>query len=173
MKVKILSFVVFLFVCALASSCRTNATLTNYTVELRHPGKVALSQSETEMLYSNLIDMVRSSNFNSSQPRTQGWPEYQAAGAQGDYNWVVSSNYLAATLKDEQAIQTVGGTVQVKEIVLGLLDNGHGRNELFTKDAKGQIMSHGKYSGALWVQLCQETEKIAGQNSYGTDVKNY
>ena len=133
---------------------------------------MALSQSETEMLYTNLIDMVRSSNFNSSQPRTQDWPEYQAAGAQSDYNWVVSSNYLAATLKDEQAIQTVGGTVNVKEIVLGL-DNGHGRNQLFTKDAKGQIMSHGKYNGPLWVQLCQEAEKIADQNSYGTDVKNY
>lgn len=160
MKAKILSLIVFLFVCALASSCRMNISPSNYTIELRHPNKIALTQSETEMLYSNLIDMVRSSNFNSSQPRTQAWPEYQAAGVQSDYTWVVSSNYLVVTLKDEQAIQTVGGTIKVKEIVLGL-DNGHGRNGLFTKDGKGQIISHGKYSGPLWVELCQEAEKIA------------
>jgi hypothetical protein len=162
MKAKILLLAAFLFVCAAAISCRVNATATNYTIVLRHPANVTLTQPETEMLYSNLINMVKSSNFNSSQPKTQIWPEYQAAGVQNDYKWAVSSNYLAVTLKDEQAIQTVGGTVNVKEIVLGLhLDDGHGRNELFTKDEKGQIISHGKYSGPLWVELCQEAEKIA------------
>ena len=160
MKTKILSWIALLFVFAAANPGYANASVADYTLTLRYGGNVSLTQAEAHQLYSNVIALLKTSNFNSSQPKTESWVEYQPPGVQNDYKWTTSGNYLTVSLKEEQTIKTVGGKVNVKEIIVGL-NNGRGRNELFTIDGQGHMISHGKYSCPLWIKLSHAANKIA------------
>jgi hypothetical protein len=133
----------------------------DYTVSLGSGDEVALVQPEAQVIYSNIIALLKTSNFNSSERETQKWPGYRVSGVEKDYRWTASGKYLVVSFKRAQRMETIGGVVNVREIVVGL-DNGRGRNQLFTIDDNGRVISHGKYSGPLWVKL-REAVQIDSQ----------
>jgi hypothetical protein len=78
---------------------------------------------------------------------------------QEDYRVAVSGKYLLISLKEAHNINTLDRVVRVREVVIGLNEQ-FGRNELFTIDDQGRIVSHAKYSGIL-VKLLQVVKKLA------------
>jgi hypothetical protein len=79
---------------------------------------------------------------------------------QEDYRVAVSGKYLLISLKEAHNINTLDRVVRVREVVIGLNEQ-FGRNELFTIDDEGRIVSHAKYSGPILVKLLQVVKKLA------------
>jgi hypothetical protein len=134
-----------------------------YTVKLRYEKEIRLSESTTQMLYSNAMQLVKTSNFNSRQSKTQSWAEYTATSIHEEYRRAVSGKYLLLTLKEPQVINTVGGEISVQEIVIGLNRPDYA-SSLFTVDGEGRVVGHGKYSGPLCVEITEQVKKIVANN---------
>ncbi len=167
MKIKALFWVV-LFLTAAAISAFADAgrsmAIADYTMELQFGKEVELDQPETQMLCSTALEVLETANFNSSDSQTQAWPEYQVLGVQKDYRWTVSKKYLVVSFKEARKIETLDGVVNVREIVIGLNLNDNGRNQLFTIDDNGRVISHAKYGGTTWINLLKAAKKVAGDS---------
>jgi hypothetical protein len=112
----------------------------DYVVKLHYGSEIALTQPVAQSLYSNAVELVESSSFNSSNP-TSRVEHMDIPDVQEDYRLEVSGKYLLISFKKPHNIKTFGGEVRVREIVIGL--NEHfGRNELFTIDNEGRVFSH-------------------------------
>lgn len=123
--------------------------------------QLQLAPAESLTLYQQTMDILKSSNFNSRQaggPLTNDIPldqdRYRATIQQG--------KYLLVTFRDPVTVQTVGGAVTVREIVIGLNRTDYA-GDLFTIDDENRLVTHGKYSGALCVQLMETVHKFAGE----------
>jgi hypothetical protein len=168
-KIKIPLSIIISLVSAATSSVFADdgqpaVSATDYSVRLQYGDEFALTRPESSLLYSNVVECLRISNFNSSNPKTQAWPEFQVSGVQADYHWVVSRKYILVTFKEARTIGTLGGSVKVRKIVIGLNLNS-GRNQVFTIDDKGRVISYAKYGGAEWLDLLKIAKKIAGGNA--------
>jgi hypothetical protein len=145
--------------CAFGDTNQPVALGSNCLAKLFYGNEVVLNQPAIQTLSSNVVDLLESSNFNSSNPasRPQGM---DASGVHEDYQAAISGKYLLISFKEPQKVKTVGGEVSVKKIVIGLNEN-FGRNELFTIDDKGLVVSHAKYDGSIFLKLLQSVKKIA------------
>src|SRR5215831_15662641 len=83
----------------------------DYTVSLGPGDEVALVQPEAQVIYSNIIALLETSNFNSSEREIQKWPEYRVSGVEKDYRWTASGKYLVVSFKRAQSMETIGGVV--------------------------------------------------------------
>jgi hypothetical protein len=131
----------------------------DYLVKLHYGNEIVLNQPAVQTLYSNAVELLKSSNFNSSNPASR--PQHMnISDIHEDYQDAISGKYLLVSFKEPQNKKTIGGEVSVGKIVVGLNEN-FGRNELFTIDDKGLVVSHAKYDGAIQLKLLQSVKKIA------------
>lgn len=98
------------------------------------------------------IRYLESSNFNTvthPQILKQNVPAIQER-----YRRILAGDYLLISYPEPVVVQTVGGEVPTYEIVIGLgrADYAEG---LITIDPQGRVVSHGKYSGIVGIELRQ------------------
>ena len=127
------------------------------TIELRYPGERHLAEHEQTALRSATLRLLASSNFNSVRHRRvlHATPRQIHAA----YRKAVTGRYLVLSFEVPQRIKTVGGDIDVLEVVAGLNRPDYA-DSLFTIDAKGRVVLHGKYSGALCIELLNEVLKV-------------
>ena len=102
------------------------------------------------------VELVKSSNFNTvahASVLKQSVPALQAR-----YRRVVAGDCLVVTYPSPVKIRTVGGEVTVFEIVVSL-EREDRTSELFTIDAQGRVVGHGKYSGGIAIDLRRAVSK--------------
>ena len=146
---------------ALGNTNQPAASDSDYVMKLHYGNEIVLPHSAVQTLYSNAVELLKSSNFNSGNPAAR--PQHMdISDVQEDYRLEVSGKYLLISFTEPHNIKTVGGEVSVREIVVGLNEN-FGRNELFTIDDEGRVVSHAKYSGAILVKLVEGVKEIANQ----------
>jgi hypothetical protein len=136
------------------------AYATNYSATLHYEKEIALSAQATQVLYSNAIQLLETSNFNSRTPPASSWLGYGVAETQDTYRKAVSGKYLLVSFKETRPIKTLGGEVSVKELVVGL-NSRDVASSLHTIDEQGRIVGHGKYSGPLCSMIREAAAKIA------------
>jgi hypothetical protein len=127
------------------------------SVVLRYPGTKALGADDTQGLKAKALEILKSSNFNSTSPL---W-EWDEAEINLQYGAAVSRRHLLVTFVTPETIQTVGGKIVVKEIVIGL-NGSHYASSLHTVDDQGRIVGHSKYSGTSCVELLELVQALPG-----------
>lgn len=137
----------------------TAAVVAQATVYLRFDQEIALDAERRQQFEEAALGLLRSSNFNSVSHQhilQMTIPENQQA-----YRKMVSGNYLSVTFDAPVEVQTRGGGVETHEIVIGLGEQY--ADALFTIDATGRVVVHGKYSGTLAIELLALVEEVAQQ----------
>ncbi len=76
------------------------------------------------------------------------------------YRKTVSGKYLLVSFKQPRKFKTVGGEINVREIIIGLNRPDYA-SSLYTIDDEGRIVAHTKYSGPLCVGLLEFVKRIA------------
>jgi hypothetical protein len=115
--------------------------------------QIGLSEGAQARLRQQITDLLKSSNFHSGPG--DKYHVFTFSGVQQDYrDTVATGEYLLMTLSPAQKIVTVGGEVTAAEILVGLRGPS-GKNTVFTIDDSGTIISHAKYSGAIYLELKQ------------------
>lgn len=148
---------VLVSVALLGSSARAAESGANqfWSLVLRYPHVTALGAADTERLKDKAVEILSSSNFNSAaslQEQDESTTNLQYADA-------VSGSHMLVTFVSPETIETVGGKIVVKEIVIGL--NGpHYANSLHTIDDKGRVVGHGKFSGVSCVELLEMVKAL-------------
>ena len=125
-------------------------------LELHYGKDSPLSESQQNVLRSTTLRLLESSNFNSERHRAilkKSPAEIQAA-----YRKMIAGQYLVVSFETPQRIDTVGGDVVTREIVVGLNRPDYA-DALFTIDGEGRVVLHGKYSGGLCIELLNEVLK--------------
>src|SRR5262245_31337067 len=79
-------------------------------VVLRYPGNTTLGRDDSRRLFDKSIEILQSSNFNSSSPR---W-EWDEAKMNLEYARSVSGKHLLVTFRKPESIKTLGGYVAVR-----------------------------------------------------------
>jgi hypothetical protein len=85
-------------------------------LDVRFDTHRSLTRDESQRLYGKALLLLESSNFNSSAPL---W-EWDMATVLAGYSDAVARNRLIITFAEPERISTVGGTIDVREIVIGL-----------------------------------------------------
>src|SRR5438128_2368729 len=123
-------------------------------VKLVYPGGPALSQADADALSRLALKFVEGSNFNSGGSHPRVFPAREEAARQERYREVVRGNYLVVTLPAVRSVQTVGGPVEVLEIVIGL-NRPQYASSLHTITGRGRVIEHGKYPGNVGIELIE------------------
>jgi hypothetical protein len=103
-------------------------------------------------LYRKSIEILESSNFNSSNPQ---W-EWDEAKINLEYGRAVSGRHVLVTFGEPKTVKTIGGVISVRELVIGLNGSQYA-NSVHTIDRDGKVIGHAKYLG----QLCVEIQELA------------
>lgn len=145
---------------AFAGDTNQSATPPDFTVKLRYGKEIVLTQAAVQTLYSNAVELLKSSSFNSSKSATSPlhWDISEIAE---DYRLAVSGSYLLVSFKKPRDFMTAGGAISVREIVIALIEPFPDRSELFTIDDEGRVIEHGKYSGQILLELLKIAKKFA------------
>jgi hypothetical protein len=127
------------------------------TVELRFGVEGPISAPQRAVLQSSTLRLLESSNFNSERHRDilKATPERVDAA----YRKTLSGRYLIVAFDKPQRIDTVGGDIVVLKIVVGLNREDYA-DALYSIDAQGGVVTHGKYSGGLAIELLKEVRKV-------------
>jgi hypothetical protein len=134
----------------LASSAYAASSQPASTVVLRHNGQTKVAGESADTLRKLGIRLLESSNFNTvSHPRIM---RLSIPTVQSQYRDVVAGDCMVITFDRPVKMHTVGGDVSVFEIVIGLRRPDYA-NALFTIDDQSRVASHGKYSGAIGIEL--------------------
>ena len=134
----------------------------NCTVTFCHVKEISLKHPAAQMLYSNALILLKSSNFNSSKFSTREWtgPETEIDTIHEVYRQAIASGkYLIVSFKKPLKMETVGGVVIANEIFVSL--NARDRIGLFTIDDEGRLISHAMFSGTRFQKLIGLAEDIA------------
>jgi hypothetical protein len=115
--------------------------------------------SSADELRRLAVEFVQSSNFNTAtHPRILN---LSVAAVQDHYRRAVAGDCLIVTWERPVRFRTVGGDVSLVEIVIGLGRRDYA-DALFTIDETGRVIEHGKYSGALGIELRKTAGPPAG-----------
>jgi hypothetical protein len=117
-------------------------------VELRYHGFRELEPNESRRLEAKALEVLRSSEFNSSAP-IWAWDE---SAIQKEYLHAIAGDHLVVTYTRPLEVSTEGGKVSVKKLVIGLLGTQFA-SSVHTVDDFGRIVGHAKYSGELCIQM--------------------
>ncbi|MGC3992354.1 MAG: hypothetical protein QM796_22175 [Chthoniobacteraceae bacterium] len=127
------------------------------SLELHWSGKpTPLSEPASHQLLDQAMKLVQSSNFHSDPGDKYHF--FQLPQVQSSYRQEVAGRYLLVTLPESQSIQTIGGRIEVREIVIGLNRDDYASN-LFTIDSTGRIVGHAKYAGEVCRQIFSTIEQ--------------
>jgi hypothetical protein len=137
---------------ACCSLPQVHATVNASSVRLFAGDKpVALRENAQSQLQQQIITLVESSNFHSGRGDT--YRIFTAAGVQQDYrDTVAGGEYVLLLLSPAKKIGTAGGEITAAEVVIGMRGPTF-RNTVFTIDETGAVVSHGKYSGVVYLEL--------------------
>ena len=104
---------------------------------------------------SSALRLLESSNFNSERHRDilHATPKSTHAA----YRKAVAGRYLLVSFDTPRRIKTIGGEVDVLEVVIGLNRPDYA-DSLFTIDREGRVVAHQKYSGADGVELLRRVK---------------
>ncbi len=96
------------------------------------------------------LRLLESSNFNSERHRDilTATPKSTHAA----YRKTVAGRYLLVSFDTPRRIKTIGGEVDVLEMIIGLNRPDYA-DSLFTIDHEGRVVAHQKYSGTEGVEL--------------------
>jgi hypothetical protein len=108
------------------------ASKSDYTVALHYEKEIPLNSEAVQTLYSNAVDLLETSNFNSRAPL---W-DWSISKLHEQYRQTVSGKYLIVSFKVPRKFATVGGEVSVREIVIGI-NRPDFASALFTIDGEG------------------------------------
>jgi hypothetical protein len=125
-------------------------------VVLRYSGNVILNHDDARTLFNKSVEILQSSNFNSSTPRWQ-WDEAKIGLEHGRS---VSGKHVLITFNEPERIETVGGYVSARELVIGL-NGAEVASPVHTVDADGKVVGHSKYLGQLCIELMNLVKEIA------------
>ena len=132
------------------------ASKSDYTVALHYEKEIPLNSEAVQTLYSNAVDLLETSNFNSRAPL---W-DWSISKLHEQYRQTVSGKYLIVSFKVPRKFATVGGEVSVREIVIGMNRPDYA-SALFTIDGEGRVVGHAKYSGPKCIELLNAVKQIA------------
>lgn len=138
------------------------------SVVLRYPGTKALGADDAQRLEAKALEILHSSNFNSTLPR---W-EWDEAKTNLEYGAAVSRNHLLVTFPTPETVETLGGKVVVKEIIIGL-NNAQYADSLHTIDESGRIVGHAKYSGMICIELLDLVKALVPRQSPNHGDRGY
>jgi hypothetical protein len=160
-------FLAMVTIPALGDTNQPAASEPDYSVELHQGKEIVLSQSAAQTLCSNVVELVKTSNFNSTQPGFDV-PYFKEILT---YRQTIStkSTYLVVSFKEPRNIKTVGGEINVQKIIIGLNPEYwhlYGGPTLFTKDNEARLAMHEKYDGPMCVELLKFLTKITGDNYF-------
>jgi hypothetical protein len=122
------------------------------SVVLRYSGNISLPHEDARKLFKKSIEILQSSNFNSSNPK---W-EWDEAKINLEYGRAVSGRHVLVTFGKSETIKTIGGDITVRELVVGLNGSQYA-SSVHTIDSQGKVIGHAKYLG----QLCIEIQELA------------
>jgi hypothetical protein len=96
------------------------------------------------------LRLLESSNLNSERHRDilKATPQSTHAA----YRKTVAGRYLVVSFDTPRRIKTIGGEVDVLEVIIGLNRPDYA-DSLFTIDHEGRVVAHQKYSGTEGVEL--------------------
>lgn len=130
-------------------------------VQLRIGRTIKLDEKMRNRLEALALKLVRSSNFNSVAHSSL--LKKTVPGIHRAYRTTLQGDYLIVTYPSPRNVKTIGGMVNVHEIVIGI---GKARyvNPLFTIDSSGRIVQHEKYAGHIAVGLLKLAKRTAGKH---------
>jgi hypothetical protein len=135
-------------------------------VELRYHGFRELEPEESRRLEAKALEVLRSSQFNSSAPMW-AWDE---SGIQKEYSRAIAGDHFVVTYIRSVEVGTDGGKVSVKRLVIGLLGTQFA-SSVHTVDDSGRIVGHAKYSGELCIQFLDFVEALPNKSPERTRDK--
>jgi hypothetical protein len=149
-------------------SNRSAAAPHDFTVKLHYGKQIELTPAAVQTIYSNTVELVKSSSFNSGKSGQSPIP-WDISEVADDYRAAVSGPYLLVLFKEPRELTTCAGPVKVGEIVVALNENfgRENRSELFTIDDEGRVIAHGKYSGQILLELLKITKNLANDKRAG------
>jgi len=118
-------------------------------------GVRALDANALPHIRDSALHLLETSNFNSIRHRDilKATPTSTHVA----YRKTVAGRYLLVSFDTPRRIKTIGGEVDVLEIVIGLNRPDYA-DSLFTIDREGRVVAHQKYSGADGVELLRVIE---------------
>lgn len=128
-------------------------------VVLRYSANIPLGQDDSRKLFMKSIEILRSSNFNSSSPRWQ-WDE---AKLNLEYGRSVSGKHVLVTFNEPRKIKTIGGDVAARELIIGL-NGAEVAGPVHTIDADGKVVGHAKTLGQLCIELMERVNEMAAKS---------
>ena len=117
-------------------------------VVLEYHGLQNLKADDSIRLESKALQVLRSSEFNSSEPRW-AWDEN---AIRKEYSQALSGDHLEVTYSPAVDVNTEGGTITVSKLVIGLVREQYA-NSVHTVDGSGHVVGHAKYRGELCIQM--------------------
>ena len=139
----------------LASS--VNAAPESPKVVLYFDGEVELSASERVSLADIAMRLLKSANFD-----TVNHPDIlkqSVSQIQRAYRTVAAKNHLVVSLPEPVTVETVGGTINVQDIVIGL-NHPQYANAVFTINSESRVVAHEKYYGGVAIELRQTVHAL-------------
>jgi hypothetical protein len=150
------SLIITLLIFIVAPFCfgngSTNSIIVNY------PGARHLDAATQKLLQVMAVDLLKTSNFNSLTHSKLLQSKIPAI--QQRYRKAISGHYIVISFDQEQNFMTVGGNVEVFEIVIGL-NSPEYADSLFTIDPNGRVVEHAKFSGAKCMELLKVLKDAA------------
>jgi hypothetical protein len=101
------------------------------------------------------LRLLETSNFNSEQHRDL--LKASPGSTHAAYRAAIAGRYLVASFDTPQRIKTIGGDVDVLEIVIGLNRPDY-VDSLFSIDSAGRVIAHQKYSGTDAIELLRRVK---------------
>ena len=142
-----------------------------YSIALHHGKEIVLSQSAVQTLCSNIVELLKTSYLNSSQPATRAMPGWELSHVKDIYRQTIStkSTYLIVSFKEPRNIKTEGGEINVQKIIMGLNHEYlylYGGPTLFTKDDESRLVMYGEFDGATYLKLLKSLREITGDSYF-------
>ena len=152
-------FMIHTILILIASEIMTGqAAVGTSTLEVHDKGvlRVLDEKAETE-IRSLALRLLGTSNFNSERHRDimKATPQ----GTHARYRRAVAGRYVLVSFEKARRIKTVGGEVEVVEVVIGL-NRPEFAESLFTIDGEGRVVAHGKHSGVVAVGLAGKVKEM-------------
>ena len=126
------------------------------SVVLRYSQDVALGEDESRKLFEKAMEILQSSNFNSSNPLWK-WDE---AKMNVEYGRAVSGRHVLVIFDKPEKIKTLGGLIDARELVIGL-NGSQVASPVYTVDSAGKIIEHAKYLGQLCIEMMELAKDAA------------
>ena len=149
-----LSATAFLIVTTLATA--TGRAGVTPALEVHERGAVrVLDAKALPDIRSLALRLLETSNFNSERHRDllKATPRSTHAA----YRTALAGRYLVASFDTARRIKTIGGDVDVLEIVIGLNRPDY-VDSLFTIDSEGRVIAHQKFSGIDAIELLRKVK---------------